>query len=81
MNRAITSTKIETVMKKFPVGKLKLQKASQGNFMNQSENCWHMHFWNASKTLEWKENPEVILQVHHHPDTNSEITQKKKVRD
>lgn len=44
MNRAITSTKIETVMKKFPVGKLKLQKASQGNFMNQSENCWHMHF-------------------------------------
>lgn len=81
MNRAITSTKIETVMKKFLVGKLKLQKASQGNFMNQSENCWHMHFWNASKTLEWTENPEVILQVHHHPDTNSEITQKKKVRD
>ena len=40
-----------------------------------------MHFWKASKILEWKENPNLILQVHHHPDTNTKITQKKKVRD
>ena len=40
-----------------------------------------MHFWKASKILEWKENPNLILQVHHHLDTNTKITQKKKVRD
>ena len=40
-----------------------------------------MHFWNAPKILEWKENPKLILQVRHHPDTNTKITQKMKVRD
>ena len=53
---------------------------SQGNFMNQSAANTR-----ASETLpkfeSGRKTHKFILQGHPHPDTNTKITQKRKVRD
>ena len=80
MNRAIISTNIEIVMKKLQLTNLKPDGFTWKYYEPVRELLAHAllkHFQNSRVGG----NPKLILQGHHHTDTNTEVTQKKKVTD
>ena len=56
MNRPITSTEIESVIKKLPTNESPGPHGFQVNSTQHLEKSWHLSFWNYSKKLQWKEH-------------------------
>ena len=70
INRPITSTEIETVIKNLPTNKSTNQMASQANSIKH----WRRANIYPSQTLPntaERNTPKLILRGHHHPDNKT----------
>ena len=60
LNRPITNTEIETVIRNLPANKAQVQMASQLNSTKNSEKSYHLSYSNSSRKLQRKVN----FQIH-----------------
>ena len=72
MNRPITSTEIETVIKNFPTKKIPGPDGFTGEFYPMfREKLTSILKKNAPKNCKGRKPPKLILGRHHHTDTET----------
>jgi len=69
MDRSITSTEIETVIKNLPTNKSPGPNGFTGKFHQKYREELTPVLLNSSIKLQRKENSQTHLRGHHHPDT------------
>ena len=81
INRTITSTEIETVIKNLEQTKAQDQMASQVNSIKHLEKSYHLSSQMLPKYSRRRNTPKLILQGYHHPDTKTkDVTKKGKLQ-
>ena len=71
INRPITSTEIETVIKNLPTNKAQEKMASQANSIKHLERSYAYPSQTLPKYSRGRNTPRLILRHHHHPDTKT----------
>ena len=79
MNRQITSTEIESMIKNFSTNKSSEPDSFTGEFSQIFREELAFILWNSSKTHKGRKTPQHILSGHPHPFNKSDkdITHKK----
>ena len=78
INRPITSTEIETVIKNLPITKAQDQMVSQATSIKHLEKSNTYSSETIPKYSRGRNTPKLILQAHHHPDTKTRQRSHKK---